>query len=1053
MSLSDTAIRRPVTVIVMTAALLVLGGVSGSRLKLDFLPQVDFPFIGVFVPYPNAVPAQVEREITRPVEEILSTLGGVNEIFSYSDDDGAFVGVEFAFGRNIDVLRMEVKDRMEKVAPLLPADVLPYSLMTFNSNDIPILVGRISSKGMDLSGSYDLLERRVITPISRVEGVGQVMVDGIARKEVVIYLQFDKILEHSVDVSRLFRLLEGNNIDLTLGEVRDGQSRMSVRALGQFRDVESVRNLQITETGIVLDDVADIVYAEPLPNYYRRINGESAIAFEIQKASGANIVEVSRRVNDVLDEIGKDPALDGVDVVLFFDQADEITNSLSSLLESGLFGSLLAVGILLVFLRNVRSTAIVGMAIPISVIGTCTYLYLSGSTLNVLTMMGLMLAVGMLVDNAIVVLESIHHRQERGEAPMEAAQRGSRAVAVAVIASTLTSVCVFAPIVLGKGSEIVVWLSEVGLTISVTLLFSLVACLTLVPLLASRMKKGETKGEFGFLRKARNLYMWLLGYTLSHPKKTAFVFVPLTLLLTIGAAQVSGFGPDESGEKGVKQNNLYVRMEFPDNANSRKVGDYVDRIEPFLLAKKDSLGIESVYTFYRANYAAMGLFFASEEVSESQIRDLRSWLRDNMPVIPGVKYNFGRDNNNDGPGSETLAITLFGEDTDTLTELSEELKRRIALFPGIKDVASDQDEGGDEIQVRLDPARAGRYGVRTNDVAQILGLTFRGVPLKKIQSRDREIDMGIILEPSDRRSLEQLRDMPIEFVENRPVRLGQVAGFEFGKGPQQIIREQQQGALTIRGTYEGEEFDQVVDQARLMMDSFDLPAGYSWSFGREMRRSQEQKNQMMGNMLLALFCVYLVMAALFESFLHPLVIMSCVPFALLGVVWTLMLTGTPLNILAMIGVIILIGIVVNNGIVLLDHVNNLRRAGLARMDAIREGCRDRFRPILMTAATTILGLVPLAFGNASVGDGYYYPLARAVMGGLAASTVLTLLLLPTFYVLAEDFVAGARKVFRWGMGNGPLPWRAPGLQTGTHSAGLGITNPDASRSPQSSRQH
>ncbi|MEZ4649573.1 MAG: efflux RND transporter permease subunit [Candidatus Eisenbacteria bacterium] len=353
------------------------------------------------------------------------------------------------------------------------------------------------------------------------------------------------------------------------------------------------------------------------------------------------------------------------------------------------------------------------------------------------------------------------------------------------------------------------------------------------------------------------------------------------------------------------------------------------------------------------------------------------------------------------------------------------MRRRLALLPDLKDVETDLADGGDEIRVRIDPARAGRFGVRSQNIAEILGLTFRGVPLKKIQSADREIDLGIVLEPSDRRSVEQLAEMPVHFEDGRSVRLGQIASFEFAKGPDTIQRRQQQASLTVRGAYEGEEFDDVVDQARALMSAVQLPAGYSWSFGREMQRTQEQQSQMGTNVLLALFCVYLVMAALFESFLHPLVIMICVPFALLGVIWTLLLTGTPLNLLAMIGVIILIGVVVNNGIVLLDHVNGLRRVGFSREDAIREGCRDRFRPILMTASTTVLGLVPLAFGTAAIGDGYYYPLARAVMGGLTASTVLTLLLLPTFYVLAEDGVARFKLTIRWGLGRAPLPWRAP----------------------------
>ena len=1029
LKLSDHALSRPVTVLVCTAALLVLGSVSVTRLKLDFLPQIDFPFIGVFVPYPNAVPAQVEKEIARPVEEIMATLGDVKELESYSDEDGAFIGVEFEFGRNIDVLRMEVKDRMEKVRPQLPADILDYNIFTFNSNDIPILVGRISAKGRDLSDSYDLLERRIINPLRRVDGVGRVTVDGVAPKDYTIYLNLEKIIEHSVDVENLFRLLNGNNIDLSVGQVRDGQQRVSVRALGQFRTREDIENLRVTETGLRLADVADIVYSEPPPSYRRRINGEPAIAFEIQKASGANIVEVSDRVNAVLDEIQRDPALDGVDVVLFFDQADQIKNSLAGLLQSGLIGSVLAIGILLFFLRKVRATLIVSLAIPISVIATSVFLFLTGRSLNVLTMMGLMLAVGMLVDNAIVVLESIHRRQERGEDAKSASRKGSREVAMAVTASTLTSICVFAPIILTKGSELVVWLSEVGVTISITLFFSLLVCLTLVPLLAARLRESKASGEFGIISKLRERYLRVLRWTaLRHPRKTGLVLVPAFIVVTVVFMQATGFQPEPDSDSGFKQDRLYLSLNFTDNANITRVGEYIDEVEPWLTSKKDSLGIESVYTFYRSNFGAFSLYFDDESSwDEEQIRNLRTWLRENAPEVPGLEYEFGQGDDV-GLGAKLVSVTVFGEDSDLLSEYADEVSRRLRLLDGLKDVKTDAESGNEEIQVVLDRTRASRWDIQSNSVAQVLGLTFRGVPLRRVQGPHREIDLGIILEPADRRNLENLKAMPVSYHEGRPVRLEQVARFEFAKGAERIRRENQKTALTVQGSYEGEEFGELLDEVRAMMSSLDLPPGYSWSFGRQIRSSEEQQSQMGANVLLALFCVYLVMAALFESFLHPLVIMLCVPFAILGVIWTLALSGTPMNLFAMIGVVILIGVVVNNGIVLIDHINILRRRGLSRSEAIEEGCRDRFRPILMTASTTVLGLVPLAIGNAHVAGAYYYPLARAVMGGLAASTVLTLVLLPTFYVLAEDGVAHLRRVGRWARREEPLPWRIAASQ-------------------------
>ncbi|MBD3162145.1 MAG: MMPL family transporter, partial [Candidatus Eisenbacteria bacterium] len=725
MKLSDGSLRRPVTVLVLTAAVLVLGTVSLSRMKLDFLPKVDFPFIGVWAPYPNAVPAQVEREIARPIEEVFATLGDVRQIRSYSDEDGAWVQVRFDFGRPVDVLRMEVQEKLEQVRPRLPADLRDTFVFTFNSNDIPVMVGRISSRGKDLSASYDLLERRIFNPLRRVEGVGRVTVDGIAPKGVTIYLDLDAIVAHSVDVERLFALLNRSNLDLTAGRVRDGHRRIAVRTLGQFRSLEELRDLPVTPAGVRLRDIADVVYAEPAPGYHRRLNGEPAVGFEIQKASGANIVEVSRRVGRLLDRAAEDPTLEGIDVVLFFDQADEITGSLRSLLQSGLIGAVFAVLVLLVFLRRLRATSIVSVAIPLSVVGTCVFLYLTGRTLNVLTMMGLMLAVGMLVDNAIVVLEAIHRRREKGDPARRAASIGAREVGVAVTASTLTSVIVYAPIVLSKGSEVTVWLAEVGVTISVTLLFSLLICLTLVPLLAARAGDEKGGGEARILGRLRERYLRLLRWTaIRHPKRTGLVFLPLFLLATIAAMQITGLEPEAFGDRGVKQDNLRVEIDFLDNKNVYGVRPVVRNVESTLLEMKDSLGVESVYAFYRDNYAGFTLFFEPGVTkSEKEIREIRSTLRERLPDLAGVEYLFGTEEEA-GRGAQRVSVTLFGEDTDRLASLADEVRRRMALLPGLREVRTDLERGRDEVRVSLDRSRAGAYGLDARSLAKILGLTF-----------------------------------------------------------------------------------------------------------------------------------------------------------------------------------------------------------------------------------------------------------------------------------------------------------------------------------------
>ncbi|MCP4546760.1 MAG: efflux RND transporter permease subunit [bacterium] len=1027
MNLPQFAIRRPVTVLVVTAAILVLGIVSMSRLKLDFLPKVDMPFVSIWMPYPNAVPGQVEREIVRPVEEIMATLGEMRNMSSWAGRDGGWVNLEFDFSRDIDILRLEVKEKMEQVRPILPDDLRQYFIFTFNTNDIPVMEGRISAHGRDLASSYDLLERRIINPLSRVEGVGRVEVDGIAPKDVTIYLLLDKIIEHGIDVGGLFTRLNSSNIDLSLGMVNNGRQRINVRSLGQFRSLDDVENLIVSEAGLRLKDIAEIIYSEPLPTYFRQLNGESAIAFTIQKASGANIVDVSRNVKRVLDEISQDPSLNGIEVVLFFDQADEITNCLKGLLTSGLIGSFFAVSVLLFFLRRFRPTLIAATAIPISVISTSVFLYMSGRSLNMLTMMGLMLAVGMLVDNAIVVLESIFKRQERGEESGTAARRGAKDVAMAVTASTLTSIIVFAPIILTKTDEMAIWLGEVGVTISITLIFSLLICLTLVPMLAARIPRQDSIQEFRVLSRWRKKYLGVLNWTaLKHPKLTAWGLLPLLILITVLATKVTGFGASEFEEDdgSVKINRIYSWVEFTDNTNIYRVRDYVKPMEEFLLAKQDSLGVENVYLFYQDNFIAFSLYFTPDtDLSPEQIRGMRKYLREELPELAGCEYRFG-DDNDAGIGGESVSVTLFGEDTDLLEDISEEVVRRIDLIDGMEDVGTNIDEGRDEIRVILDRQLASSYGVSPRSLSDVLGLTFRGIPLRRFQGAEREIDLGIVLEPASRRNIDNLKQLPITYREDRPVLLGQVARFEIAKGPQGIRRQHQKTALSINGTYEGEEFDDTIEEVEQIMNSLDLPAGYSWSFGRRLLQAQEKQADLAMNALLALVCVYLVMAALFESFLHPLVIMLCIPFAVIGVIWVLMLTNTPMNLFAMIGMVILVGVVVNNGIVLLDHINHLRSRGMSREQAIVEGCHDRFRPILMTASTTILGLMPLALGKTHISGGYYFPLARAVIGGLATSTVLTLVVLPTFYILAENSAAYVRTILGWGKGKGRLPWRS-----------------------------
>ncbi len=1012
MWLTRISLRRPVSLAMAIATVIVLGAVSLIRLPLDFLPRMEMPFIGVLVPYPNGIPSQVEKDIVTPIEGVLATLGGVNEIFSYADDDQAWIGVEFDFGRDVNMLRMEVKEKLDQIRGDLPDDVRQLMLLTFNTSDIPILQGRIAAKGRDLSSSWDLLDQKIIGPLQRVPGVGRVNIDGVLPTQASVYLDFDRILEYGVDVRRLFSELEAANVELTVGRVTDAGMRYDVRTVSGLHGVEDLRELPIDENGLRLRDVADVIYGAPALSYGRYLNGEPAIAFWIQKASGFNTVEVCRGIEEELARINLDPSLQGISSFSFFNQADQITDSLRSLLQAGLLGSLLAIVILYLFLRRISMTLVVSIAIPLSIIGTCVFLYLSGRSLNVLSMMGLMLATGMLVDNAVVVLESIHRWQRCGVSPLAAAMRGTREVGRAIVASTMTTIIVFAPVVVTKSDEMSVWLGEVGVTISVTLLISLLVSLTVIPLLSVLMSGRDTaRRQNGWVAKLRKIYLRILNWTaIRHPLLTGLVLVPAVLMLTGAMMGVTKFKPEAFGDEGIRRESLYIDVEFSDSVDKDMAEKYILKATDYLETRRDDLGIRDIYSYYGADSGGISLFFDSGIVSDNFYSQVRDDLRESLPVQAGLEYHFG-DEEGQGSGAKNFAVTIWGEDTELIEDYVVEARRLLSSIDGVHDLRSDGDNGKSEIQIRVDPEQAGRFGITPGSVAQVLGLTYRGVYLPRLNVGEKEIDMVVSLEPGDRESIENLALLTVGDVDGQAIQLGQVAEFDFAKSPERIRRTDQKTGVTLRGSYEGE--SDVIDHVRELMNGMEFPLGFGWDFGSEIRQAQQQNSDMGSNMLLALACVFFVMASLFESILHPLIVMGCVPFASIGVFWIMMGTGTPFNMMAMIGMVILIGIVVNNGIVLVDHINNHRRSGMPLEEALLAGCADRMRPILMTAGTTILGLLPLALlHDAHVSGAQYYPMARAIIGGLTSSTLLTLIVMPTYYRIASRHATAFAAVLR-----------------------------------------
>jgi HAE1 family hydrophobic/amphiphilic exporter-1 len=1007
MSLPKLAVNRPITTVMILVCVLVIGAIAVNRLPLAYWPEVDAPYIGIDVPYPNSNPVQIEKEIARPVEEVLATLPGLKKIRSDSSADQANFGLEFTWGDDLDIVRMQVSEKMEQIRPSLPADIGEILIYTFNTAEIPVIEGRISARGVDLSASYPLLEARVINPIRRVPGVARVDLNGVEPREISIELHLAAIQQHNVDVGALIRRLNGAASNLVLGQVEDGGLRYSARALGSFESVEALGEFPVDKNGLKLGDIADVLYEEPPLAYGRHLDREYAIALEVFKESTANTVEVVRNVTKVIrEDINNDPLLQGVELFVWEDQAEHITEGLSGLRKAGALGAGFAILCLYFFLRRLDSTLIVSLSIPFSVIAACGVMYFLGKSLNLLSMMGLMLGVGMLVDNAIVVLESIDRRHATEPDTKRAALEGAKSVTMAVVASTVTSLIVFLPLIMGS-TELTVILSEVGITISLALICSLVSSLLLIPLMSAHLLRKRRTVPSRAVTWLETRYAALLGWTLRHR-----VWTGLVLLTALGLGLTPLFaGWVESAMFSAHVNKrIYMGYEFDDFHYKSEAEKVVDRIEAFFYANQEDFLIDSVYSFYTSNYAGSTLILERQDLSDDEIKELRMSIREKLPEVPGVRFVFD-DDADEGGNSMRFAVKFFGQDSGTLQTLAEEAERRLETLDGIQDLGSSFKQGRKEVQVNIDREKAAHMGLTAQDISEVFAFTLGGTRLPRFNTGDREVETWLALRLEDRSNLNDLKQLQFGIGEGRTVKLGDIATFEIIQRPESLVRENRKVRVAVYATYEGEEWQETRETIGGLMDSLEMPPGYSWTWNDRILEQDDQNGQMGVNFLMALLLVYLVMASLFESLAQPFAILFSILFALPGAVWLLFATDTPFNLMSQIGLLILMGIVVNNGIVLLDCMNQHRHLGLSREQAILQAGRDRLRPILMTASTTVIGLVPLALGGSTVGGLFYYPLARTVMGGLISSALFTLVALPYLTLGVEGVANWFRRIW------------------------------------------
>ncbi|WIA63335.1 efflux RND transporter permease subunit [Stenotrophomonas sp. BIO128-Bstrain] len=1030
MSIAEFSIRRPITTIMCFVSLAVVGLIASFRLPLEALPDISAPFLFVQVPYTGSTPEEVERNIIRPTEEALATMTGIKRMRSSATSEGASIFIEFTdWDRDIAIAASDARERIDAIRSDLPDDLQRYNVFKWSSSDDPVLKVRLAS-ATDLTGAYDMLDREFKRRIERIPGVARVNISGAPPNEVEIAISPDRLTAHNLSINELSDRLRTLNFSISAGQIDDNGQRVRIQPVGEITDLQELRDLVIDNKGLRLGDIAEVRLKPTRMNYGRRLDGNPAVGLDIFKERSANLVEVSRAALAEVEAIRKQPSMRDVQIKVIDNQGKMVTSSLLELAEAGAVGLLLSITVLFFFLRHWPSTLMVTLAIPICFVITLGFMYFAGVTLNILTMMGLLLAVGMLVDNAVVVVESIYQERERmPDQPRLASIIGTRNVAIALSAGTLCHCIVFVPNLFGETNNISIFMSQIAITISVSLLASWLVAVSLIPMLSARMQTPKlVHSDSGVIARLQRRYATLLQWTLEHRGWSVFgiVMVILISLVPMKLTKIDMFG----GEGG---HEVFIGYNWKGAYTFGQMSEEVARVERYLDDHREELHITQVYSWYSEQEGSSTIVTFDTEHAKN-MPAVQEALRKGLPRSARADYVVGNSGDGGGGGNNQVQVQLVGDSTKMLQEIGEEVVPLLAQRKELRDVRIDNGEKGSELSIHVDRERAAAFGFNAEQVASFVGLALRGAPLREFRRGDSEVPVWVRFAGAEQSSPEDLASYTVRTGDGRSVPLLSLVDVAIKPSATQIGRTNRQTTLTIKANLA--EKVTVPDGRKAMEETLkpmSFPAGYTFSFdGGDYGDDNEAMAQMMFNLVIALVMIYVVMAAVFESLLFPAAIMSGVLFSIFGVFWLFWITGTSFGIMSFIGILVLMGVVVNNGIVMIEHINNLRRRGMGRTQALVEGSRERLRPIMMTMGTAILAMIPISMTDTQLlGNGPpYYPMARAIAGGLAFSTVVSLLFLPTIYAMLDDMSTAVSRIIRRARGRGV---EAPVVEPGAES--------------------
>jgi hydrophobic/amphiphilic exporter-1 (mainly G- bacteria), HAE1 family len=1025
------AVRRRVTIVMITLAVCAFGMVGYSRLSLNLLPDVSYPSLTVQTEFPDTAPAEVENLVTRPVEEAVGVLRGLQSIHSVSRAGQSEVTLEFDWGTNMDALSMDVREKLDRLD--LPDEAENPVVLRFDPSLDPVMRLAVRAPAATITDIRSLADRRFKPSLETVMGVASAEVKGGLEEEIQIDIDQGKLARLGIPIDRVRAVLASSNINVPGGALRDAETQYLVRTINEYDTVEEIAEVVVANVEgrpVVLRDVADVRRGHKEREEIARANGQECVEIALYKEGDANIVTVAKAIREHLKfmagESEEQAAFieagemrrelpEGWTIDVLFDQSRFIKQSTDEVADAAISGGLLVVLVLFAFLRDVRSTIIVAISIPLSVIATFLFMYRLGLSLNIMSLGGITLGIGMLLDNAIVVLEVIHRRLKLGESRRDAAVSGTSEVGSAIISSTLTSVAVFLPLIFVQGIAGQIFKDQ-AITVSLIQVVSLIIAITMLPMLASIGRKKLTHAAVGSaardaerdftLGRFSRAYDRVLERALARPGLAILV---AAILFAGSLALVPLLGMELVPQ--VSEGEFYFDVAMPEGTPLAGTNRALLAMEEIVAQEPE---VAATFTSVGTRQAAGGMVLRTKDESVGQLNvvmkdrgdaaaeeALAERLRQRFAAIPDVTTKLGHASYMSL--ATPVELLLFGENLEALADDSQRILESFRDIPGLVDARSSLEEGNPEYQIVFNRPRVAALGLDLAALSNTLKSRVQGAVATRYKEMDRQIDIRVRNRELDRDTATDIKNLVVADAGGSPVVLASVADVRLDRGPAEIHRIQQQRCAVISANVEGRSLSEVVRDVSASMSRTPLSRGVTWEMGGQNREMEVSFRSLRFALILAVFLVYLVMAATFESLIHPFIILFSIPLALTGIAPTLLLLGVKISIIVFMGVILLAGIVVNNAIVLIDAVNQERREGAAKGAALRAACHSRLRPILMTTITTVLGLVPMALGFGQ-GAELRAPLAITVASGLLGSTLLTLVVIPAVYMVVPSRV-------------------------------------------------